>query len=141
MAARGAKAPDGLVLNMRWIAICLATVVVMATVGCGRQKAARTQHDVSQLRLALDLYLGEHGAYPSGTTGEICRLLLGQEVNGQNAKKLSYIEAQPNEINAAGEFLDPWGMPYRIIIQSPPRVYSCGPNKLDENGAGDDIAS
>ena len=83
----------------------------------------------------------EHGAYPEGTTAEICALLLGRDVRGQNPKQLGYIDAQANELNASGEFVDPWGTPYRIIIHSAPRVYSCGPNKIDEGGAGDDVAN
>ena len=68
-------------------------------------------------------------------------MLRGESINGRNPKKLDYIEAQPFEINGAGEFVDPWGEAYRFSVDPKTRVYSCGPNRLDEQGEGDDIAS
>ena len=127
---------------MKLLSSVVAGVLLVLVAGCGSQgKVKQTKHDVGELSLALDLYYTEHGAYPRGTTAEICRLLLGKTVGDQNQKQLSYIDAKGSELNAASEFVDPWGTPYRIIIGLPPRVYSCGPNKVDENGGGDDIAA
>ena len=66
---------------------------------------------------------------------------LGQSVGRQNAKQLSYIEARSREINPSGEFVDPWGNPYRIVMTPDPFIYSCGRNRIDEQGGGDDITS
>lgn len=141
MAADRGKTLGRMALSMRVITGLLVVAVVGGSLGCGRQKIQQARHDVGQLREALDLYLGEQGAYPSGSAAEISQLLRGQSVGGQNPKKASYIEAAAGEMNSRGEFVDPWGTPYRIIIGSPPRVYSCGPNRVDEGGGGDDIAS
>jgi len=126
-------------------AVVSGLIAVAATVGAftashvGKHSQAR--HDVQVIALALDGFKQENGEYPSGTRGEVCRMLRGESVNGQNPKKLDYIEAQPHEVNASGEFVDPWGEPYRFSVDPNVRVYSCGPNRIDEQGAGDDIAS
>jgi type II secretory pathway pseudopilin PulG len=104
-------------------------------------KFSRARHDVELIALALDGFAQENGGYPKGTLAEICRMLRGESVNGQNPKKLDYIEAQSREVNGIGEFVDPWGQPYRILMDPKPRVYSTGPNHADEHGEGDDIAS
>jgi type II secretory pathway pseudopilin PulG len=104
-------------------------------------KVSQARHDVQIIALALDGFARENGDYPKGTPGEICRMLRGETVNGQNPKKLDYIEAQPHELNALGEFVDPWGQPYRMSVNGATHVYSYGPNRIDEHGAGDDIAS
>ncbi|NQU11631.1 hypothetical protein HQ590_12630 [bacterium] len=103
----------------------------------GRHWQAR--HDVRVLRRSLEFYLAEQGAYPEGSLAEIASLLLGQSVCDQNPSRKSYIVARPDEMNGAGEFVDPWSAPYCIVVDGVPRVYSCGPNRQDENGGGDDI--
>jgi type II secretory pathway pseudopilin PulG len=105
------------------------------------RKVSQARHDVQVIALALDGFARENGDYPKGTPGEICRMLRGESVNGQNPKKLDYIEAQPHELNGLGEFVDPWGEPYRMSVIPPAHVYSCGPNRIDEHGEGGDIAS
>jgi type II secretory pathway pseudopilin PulG len=127
-----------------WVVVS-GLIAVAATVGVfmasriGKHSQAR--HDVQIIALALDGFMHENGEYPKGTHGEICRMLRGESINGQNPKKLDYIEAQPYEVNASGEFVDPWGEPYRFSIGPKVRVYSCGPNHIDEQGEGDDITS
>jgi hypothetical protein len=82
----------------------------------------------------------ENAQAPDGTLAEIASLLRGKSVRGQNAKRLDYVEAEVGEVNAAGEFVDPWGTPYQMRFEKGmPRVFSCGPNRQDENGTGDDI--
>ena len=127
-----------------WVVLS-ALILVAAVVGAYTvthvSKHSQARHDVQVIALALDGFVLENGSYPRGTRGEICRLLRGESINGQNPKKLDYVEALPSEMNRAGEFLDPWGEPYRISVDPNVRVYSCGPNRLDEQGDGDDIAS
>ncbi len=104
-------------------------------------KHAQARHDVQVIAMALDGFAMENGDYPKGTRGEICQLLRGESIKGQNPRKLDYVSALPAEMNAAGEFLDPWGEPYRISVDPRTRVYSCGPNRVDDQGDGDDITS
>lgn len=143
-----ATRPPGQTLKRKpalfWVALSvliLGAAVVGAFTVAHVSKHSQARHDVQVMALALDGFALENGSYPKGTRGEICRLLRGESINGQNPKKLDYVEALPTEMNGAGEFLDPWGEPYRISVDPKVRVYSCGPNRLDEHGDGDDIAS
>ncbi|MGO9243838.1 MAG: type II secretion system protein GspG [Verrucomicrobiia bacterium] len=121
--------------------LLLAAVIVGGLAVFRANKVSQARHDVQVIALALDGFARENGAYPKGTPGEICRMLRGETVNGQNPKKLDYVEAQPRELNGSGEFVDPWGEPYRMSVERGTRVYSCGPNRIDEHGEGDDITS
>jgi type II secretory pathway pseudopilin PulG len=127
-----------------WVALSfliLAAAVVGAFTVTHVSKHTQARHDVEVIALALDGFASENGDYPKGTRGEICRMLRGESINGQNPRKLDYVEALPTEMNGTGEFLDPWGQPYRISVDPKTRVYSCGPNRVDDHGDGDDITS
>lgn len=104
-----------------------------------RQRQAK--HDVDVLALALNGFALENKRFPQGNPAQVAALLRGENIGGQNPKKLDYIEAGMGEMNKAGEFVDPWGSPYRLSVTGGVRVYSCGPNRQDEQGNGDDIAS
>jgi type II secretory pathway pseudopilin PulG len=121
--------------------LLFAAVIAGGRAAFRADKVSQARHDVHVIALALDGFARENGDYPKGTAGEICRMLRGETVNGQNPKKLDYLEAQAHELNELGEFIDPWGQPYRMSIDRVARVYSCGPNRIDEHGQGDDIAS
>jgi type II secretory pathway pseudopilin PulG len=127
-----------------WRVVAALALVAVAVgggiLGFHQWRISRARHDVGVLTLALDGFARENGDYPRGTVAEICALLRGEAVNGQNPRKLDYVEAGAHEMNASGEFVDPWGTPYRIVIKSTALVYSCGPNRVDEQGGGDDIA-
>lgn len=90
---------------------------------------------------ALSGFVTENGRAPTGTASQIAALLRGENVGGQNPRRLDYVVARFSEMNPDGEFIDPWRTPYRIQTEPQPRAYSCGPNRQDENGAGDDIRS
>jgi len=99
----------------------------------------KTVADVTTIMQALSAYASEQGELPRGTFGVICQLLQGKSIEGQNPKHLDYITVEDQEVNSKGEILDPWGHPYRVIVEQGLHVYSCGPNGLDEHGKGDDI--
>jgi len=124
------------------VGVLLFAAVIVGGLSVFRaEKVSQARHDVKVIALALDGFARENGDYPKGTLGEICRMLRGEMVNGQNPKKLDYIDAQPHELNGLGEFVDPWGQPYRMSVDGATHVYSCGPNRIDEHGEGDDITS
>ena len=128
-----------------WAAMGVFSFAAVVTVGglvlVRANKVSQARHDVQVIALTLDGFAHENGDYPRGTPAEICRMLRGETINGQNPRKLDYVEAQPHEVNGLGEFVDPWGEPYRMSFDRVARVYSCGPNRIDEHGAGDDITS
>ena len=99
----------------------------------------KAQNDVNALMQGLSAYASEQGELPHGSYATICRLLRGESIEGQNPKRLDYIEVEAQELNAKGEILDPWGNPYRIIIENGLHVYSCGPSGIDKYGQGDNI--
>ncbi|MEI8314963.1 MAG: type II secretion system protein GspG [Verrucomicrobiota bacterium] len=103
------------------------------------RRHSKAQNDVNALMQALSAYASEQGELPHGDCATICRLLRGESVDGQNPKRLDYINAEGKEVSAHGELLDPWGKPYKIIVEKGLRVYSSGPNGNDERGQGDDV--
>jgi hypothetical protein len=121
--------------------LLFAAVIAGGLVLFHADKVSQARHDVRVIALALDGFARENGDYPRGTSGEVCRMLRGETINGQNPKRLDYVEARPYEVNGLGEFVDPWGNPYRMSVDGATHVYSCGPNRIDEHGDGDDIAS
>lgn len=119
------------------VAVVAAVIVVLAVAGWFGWKQwllQRAKHDVSELVIALNAYAIKFGRPPAGTTAEICAQLAGQNPTHEPVVD-SY------EMNAAGEFIDPWGTPYRLVSGPLIRAYSCGPNATDEQGGGDDIVS
>ena len=100
----------------------------------------KAQTDSAILVQALSAYAREQAELPHGSYSTICRLLRGESVDGQNPKRLNYIEAEGQEISTKGEFLDPWGHPYRIVFEKELRVYSGGPTGADDRGKGNHIS-
>jgi len=99
---------------------------------------ARARNDVSNLTMALDQYAVEYGYHPEGAPADLLRTL-----RGENQRKIVFFECAAKSVNRSGEFIDPWGQSYHIDQSDPssPRVYSSGPNRLDEHGGkgSDDI--
>jgi hypothetical protein len=123
-----------------WMMVALLVVVAIGSlVGVRLWKVFRARHDVNELVVALEAYRIKFGQPLEGSTAEICAVLRGEDVGGQNPDREAVVESY--KVNAAGEFVDPWSTAYRIQAGPDVRVYSCGPNQLDEGGDGDDIAS
>jgi type II secretory pathway pseudopilin PulG len=116
----------------------VAALLLVASVPLWRRHFAK--RDVTVLAEALRGFVHENGCPPTGSRAQIAALLRGESVGGQNPKKLDYVVASMSEMNAEGEFVDPWGTPYRLSASNA-RAYSCGPNRRDEDGNGDDICS
>lgn len=130
--------------NRRWWLAALIAAVALAgwvVVGAPWWQRSKAKHDVDVLVVAVRGFIAENGRAPTGTLAQIAALLRGEDVGGQNPRRLDYVVARLREMNAAGEFIDPWGTPYRIQTAPEPRAYSCGPNRRDEAGEGDDICS
>jgi len=121
------------------IGVPVVVILVVALVPAWRRYQAK--RDVEILSMSLRGFAAENGRPPSGTRAQLAALLRGENVAGQNPKRLDYVVASMGEMNAASEFVDPWGTPYRISDGPDARAYSCGPNRQDEAGDGDDIAS
>jgi len=89
---------------------------------------------------ALKAYFTEYSEGLTGTNAQVMTVL-----RGQNPRKIVFFDSAARDFNSQGEFIDPWGTPLRFDLSKPetPRVWSCGPNRKDDDGAegSDDIAS
>ena len=83
---------------------------------------------------ALRYYEAEYDQYPPGSSSEILQALVGN-----NPKKKVFLSIPERSTNSAGEFVDPWRTPYRIIIESTNGVtiQSAGKNRIF--GDNDDV--
>ena len=83
---------------------------------------------------ALQYYETEYDKYPSGSSSEMLHVL-----RGNNPKKKVFLSIPERSTDKTGEFVDPWGTPYRIIIESTNGVtiQSAGKNRIF--GDNDDV--
>lgn len=83
------------------------------------------KEDIENLFAGLQQYKEHVGAYPSGSNADIARAL-----KGHNPKNVIILVGRKNEVNAKGEFVDPWGTALRIYFSdSGVLVRSAGPNR------------
>lgn len=114
--------------------IAVPVIVLIVILAQPLLRQYRAQRDVKELVIAMQAYQITFGEYPEDDTTKICAALLGK-----NAMREPIIEAY--QTNDQGLLVDPWDMAYRISTKGGPRAYSCGPNRQDESGTGDDIVS
>lgn len=120
--------------TVRRILIVTGVIVLLAgaawfvhawTVWQTNLKTDKFNNDVENLFAALQQYKEHVGAYPLGSNADIVKSL-----NGKNAKSLIILIGRKNDLNAKGEFVDPWGTALRIYFSdSGVLVRSAGPNK------------
>ena len=88
-------------------------------------KTAEYNADLGDLFTALQKYKEVVGSYPVGNNLEVAKALLGD-----NPKGLIIIVGHKQNVNAKGEFIDPWGTPLRIYFSGDGiLIRSAGPNK------------
>jgi hypothetical protein len=86
---------------------------------------SKFKEDIENLFAGLQQYKEHVGTYPSGSNAEIVRAL-----KGQNPKNVIILVGRKNEVNAKGEFVDPWGTPLKIYFtESGVLVRSAGGNR------------
>lgn len=97
----------------------------------------RADRDLTQLSVAIKAYYADFGSWPpAGATedGPLTRAL-----SGKNPREVVYFEFPSDAAGMA--LLDPWGVPYRFMIEGGTNAVfrSSGRNRLDEAGREDDI--
>ncbi|MBK7999818.1 MAG: hypothetical protein IPK15_14160 [Verrucomicrobia bacterium] len=114
-----------LVIGAGWAVKALTTVQAKA-------RNARLSSDVESLFDGLQKYKEFVGSYPRGGNADIARAL-----QGQNEKKVTVLVGRKMELNAKGEYTDPWGNPLRIYFSDTSvLIRSAGPNgRFDESTA------
>jgi len=130
---------------VRWLIILgISALVLLLLILQAQQrkrlKIVQTHGTEASVLSAMKAYTTEYGYSIEGEPLEILRAL-----RGDNRRRIIFFEAPVNRINDRGELVDPWNTPYRFDLSKldSPRVWSCGPNRKDENGAdgSDDVAS
>ena len=98
------------------------------------KSTAQFNSDVDDLFVALQKYKEQVGAFPVGGNLEVARAL-----QGHNPKNVIVIVGRKNNVNARGEFIDPWGTPLRIYFSDTGiLIRSAGPNRrFDDSTAAD----
>jgi type II secretory pathway pseudopilin PulG len=123
-------------------ALALLCYLLFPTISDGPTPATRTRHRARngaiEITEALRRYYSEYQSLPNGSHHQIIATL-----SGDNPHQIVFFAIDWEQIRAAGQFLDPWGVPYQIDTSDPtkPRVYSTGPNKQDDKGepGSDDV--
>lgn len=115
------------------IALLLGAAVAKFTPVLDWVKAVRVQSDVRSLRAALQTYQSTNGFYPTTEQG-LQALVTRPSVEPIPERWFKFMESVPK---------DPWASPYVYRcpgIKNPDSfdLYSAGPNRTDDNGAGDD---
>lgn len=113
---------------------------------------ARAQAEVLGLEAAILRYYVTFDLWPGATTNHVDRLAA---LLGDNDVRRPFLELRPGALRD-GHYLDPWGTAYLIRIAEPGdrstvpttagphrrvAVWSCGPNRRNEFGDGDDVRS
>lgn len=145
---------NGFTLVELLIVILILTILMGITLpvmrsAYSRAKAARAKADISKFESAAEVYKSDWGAYPpSGNANLYPGLKSISPVT-----KRPYVVFKSKDLNSAGtELVDPWGKSYSYTSPGANHtgvngtdntksvdIYSPGPDRTDNSGAGDDI--
>ncbi len=140
--------------------------LIMGAAHSARKQAliAKAKAAISSVETALGMFQMDVGAYPSQGNANMFTCLIsssgcligtaGTSITTSQAANWSgpYMNFQTNEVNVV-TFVDPWGNPYQYKSGSDHGtganysasgymdIYSFGPDGLDNNGGGDDVAN
>ena len=111
-------------MGLMLMSICISHMGDGITQGPGTE----AMNDVTQLVTAAKSYQAEYGKMPEGGAASILRAL-----QGENLKKIIFLEINPKKISKEGLFLDPWGAPYLFDFSTShaPWAYSSGNKRRD----------
>ena len=121
-----------LVVGVIALVIAAGWAVRAVTTVQAKARNARLSSDVESLFDGVQKYKEFVGSYPRGGNADIARAL-----QGQNEKKVTVLVGRKLEVNAKGEYTDPWGNPLRIYFSDTSvLIRSAGPNgRFDESTA------
>lgn len=85
--------------------------------------------DLRGLKSSVDLYHSELQSLPTGDTRAILKALCGENPAGK-----PFVNVAAGRLSAGGDWLDPWGQPYRIFISGKSILIRCA----GKNGTFDD---
>ena len=132
----------------------IAVILILFSITAGGMKAIKqysakqkARTEIYSLSAALKAYELDYGGYPADGIANMTKALLSKSKNGP------YIEKSKWNIDAANKIIDPWGKSYvyhnnidgsmwaGVRNSDSFDLYSCGPNRIDNNGKVDDIGN
>ncbi len=129
--------------------VVIAIILILAGMLTSANQSARRRASISRAKAeiamfdsALEQYQEDIGSYPQGDIANVINALVNQEDNPDWYGP--YLDLKQEQLNQKGEFVDPWGHPYKYVYPGVHRkykydLYSFGPNGEDDNGEKDDI--
>ncbi len=119
--------PRGFTLVELMVVISIIAILVsmLFTVIIGAKDKARKKQALTEaynIVLALKTYYAEYEKWPNqiyktnDTTYFANNYLVIRELVGQNQRKKAFLAVPTNQIDSAGNFVDPWGIPYVICL-------------------------
>lgn len=98
-------------------------------------RTLRLTQDIESLFDGLQKYKEHVGSYPAGSNSDIAKAL-----QGQNSKKVIILVGRKLEQNGKGEFLDPYGTPFRFYFsENSVLIRSAGENRRFEESTSMDF--
>ena len=89
----------------------------------------RVNIEATSIRSALLMYEAAFERFPAGDSRAVFRAL-----RGENQQHKVYLHTSAQSTSSGGEFLDPWGTPFRIYFSGKEvLVRSAGPDKRFDN--------
>lgn len=76
------------------ITVIAVTVHALATTKVPVQRE-RIENEMIQFQMALRYYFADYGRFPQADIADTIKILNGENINGQNPKKIVFIEYQP----------------------------------------------
>ena len=120
------------------LAAFIASMLTASRVGIDNSKIARTRNAMVQLSTAVLSFQTEYGVLPDAKdNATLIKVLSGQVETRENPRDIVFLTPSHRELDSQGEFIDPWGTPYRISVNDQPTVISAGPDK--QWGTSDDL--
>ncbi len=102
----------------------------------GDRRPLRARSNANSLWVAVTSYNNEYGQFPPLTNAVLLRLLCGE-----NPKKIVFFAVNERDLNKSGEFLDPWGTPYRILLEKDNVIVVRSAGKNRAWGDQDDLST
>ena len=143
----------GFVFGYIFLGLFLAVFILFSQSRVCDPGIMRTRSTISGLNMALDRYKHDFGQFPKGTSKDISNELTGFRDSPSKPDDI-YLNSSKWRGPYFGEgyrfkdsqrnqaILDPWGKPYNFDFKNDEIIiWSCGPNRINENGKGDDISN